>query len=126
MFSMTKRILIVACKRIRQQNLCPADSKCLVAMMRREGEFERYKGEDAAIVGIIECGDCPGGRVPASLAISKMQLAALNETVDVVHIGTCIMLMCKYKDDLVNLIKEKAGVEVVEGTHKYVTPKVFP
>jgi predicted metal-binding protein len=123
---MTKRIVVVACRKLRQQNLCPGDAKCLVAMMKREGEFERYKGEEASIVGIVECGECHGERVPASLALLKMQLAALKETADVVHVGTCIALMCRYKDDLLNLIKEKAGVEVVEGTHKYVTPKVFP
>ncbi|AEA48030.1 CGGC domain-containing protein [Archaeoglobus veneficus] len=123
---MAKRIVVVACRKLRQQNLCPGDAKCLVAMMRKEGEFERYKGEDATIVGIADCGECPGTRVPASLGLLKMQLAALKETADVIHVGTCITLMCAYKDDVVNLIKEKAGVEVVEGTHKYVMPKVFP
>jgi predicted metal-binding protein len=120
------RIAVVSCRKVRQQNLCPADAKCLVAVMKREGEFERYKNKDAAIVGIIECGECHGERVPASLGLLKMQLAALNETVDAVHVGTCITLLCRHRDDLVKLIKEKAGVEVVEGTHKYVTPKIFP
>jgi predicted metal-binding protein len=120
------RIAIVACKKVREQNLCPGDAKCLVALMRREGEFEGYKEKDAAIVGIIECGECHGERVPASLGLLKMHLAALKETVDVVHAGSCVMLLCRHKEELVSLIKEKAGVEVVEGTHRYIPPKVFP
>lgn len=120
------RIAIIACRRAREQNLCPGDAKCLIASMRREGEFERYKDKDIQVVGIIDCGDCPGTRVPASLSLLKMHLDSLKETVDVIHIGTCVMALCKYKDDLVKIVKEKAGVEVVEGTHKYVKPKIFP
>jgi predicted metal-binding protein len=54
-----------------------------------------------------------------------MQLAALNETVDVIHIGTCMMNFCPKKDDLLKAVKEKVGIEVVEGSHKYIPPKIF-
>ncbi len=122
-----KKIAIVACQMIRDKNLCPGDVKCLVASDRREGEFERYKNENLKIVGIVECGDCEGNknRVLLSLGLLKMQLAALNETVDTIHLGTCIMKFCKKKDDLIGAIKEKAGVEVVEGTHLYIPPTIF-
>ena len=121
------RIAIVACKRTREKNLCSiGDEKCLVALMRKEGEFQRYKGQEASIVGIIECGDCHGERAPLALGLLKLHLSALKETVDVIHIGTCITKICRHKDELVNYIKEKAGVEVVEGTHDYVVPKIFP
>ncbi len=123
---MPVRIAIVACKKIREQNICPGDAKCLVALMRREGEFERYKDKDAVIVGIIDCGDCPGTRVVPSLGLLKMHLASLKETVDVIHLGTCVTLTCPHKDTLIELLKKKAGVEVVEGTHKYVPEKLFP
>ncbi|MFW6194207.1 MAG: CGGC domain-containing protein [Halobacteriota archaeon] len=120
-----KRIVIVACKKAREQHFCPGDAKCLVAMMRRVGEFERYKDEDASIIAIVECGECPGTRVAGSLGLLKTQLVALNETPDVIHVASCVMALCAYKDDLINLIKEKAGIEVVEGTHKYAKPKIF-
>jgi len=99
----------------------------MVAFMRREGEFERYKNEDAHIIGIVDCGGCEGNknRVIPSLALLKLQLAALNEKPDVIHIGTCITRFCKRKDDLIAAIKEKAGVEVVEGTHSYALPTIF-
>ena len=120
-------IVIVACNMIRSSNLCPGDAKCLVAFSRREGEFERYKDKDAKIVGIVECGGCEGNRnrVLCSLALLKGVLDSLNEKVDVVHVGTCIMNFCPRKEDLLNALKEKAGVEVVEGTHKYVSPTIF-
>ncbi|RLI85145.1 MAG: CGGC domain-containing protein [Archaeoglobales archaeon] len=120
------KIVIVSCKKVREQNICPGDAKCMVALMRREGEFERYKDKDAAIVGIVDCGDCPGTRVIPNLGVLKLQLASLNETVDVVHLGTCVVSVCPYKDDIVEALKKKAGVEVVEGTHKYLPEKIFP
>jgi len=122
-----KKIAIVACQMIRDKNLCPGDAKCLVAMSRKEGEFKRYEDEDATIVGIVDCSGCEGNknRVICSMAMLKMQLAALNEQVDAVHMGTCIMKFCKRKDDLLEAVREKAGVEVVEGTHKYMPPSIF-
>ncbi len=122
-----KRVAILKCKMISEQNLCPGDAKCLVAFSRKEGEFERYKGEDVAIVGIMDCGGCEGqkNRVICSLALLKMHLGALKENVDALHIGTCIMKFCKRKDDIIAAVKEKAGVEVIEGTHPYAPPKIF-
>ncbi len=122
-----KKVIIVKCKMISEQNLCPGDAKCMVAFNRREGEFARYKDEGAELVGIVDCGGCEGNknRVICSLALVKLQLSALNEKPDVVHIGTCIMKFCKRKDDLIAAIKEKAGVEVVEGTHPYAPPTIF-
>ncbi|MDL1966269.1 MAG: CGGC domain-containing protein [Candidatus Desulfofervidus auxilii] len=122
-----KKIALLACYLIRKRNLCPGDAKCLIALNRKEGEFERYKGEEAAIVGIVDCGECEGNRNRAVLSFSllKMQLAALNETVDAIHVGTCIMNFCPRKDHILEAIKEKAGVEVIEGTHKYMPPTIF-
>ncbi len=122
-----KRVAILACKMIREQNLCPGDAKCLVALSRKEGEFERYKGEDVAVVGIMDCGGCEGqkNRAICSLALLKMHLSTLKENVDALHIGTCIMKFCKKKEDIIAAVREKAGVEVVEGTHPYAPPTIF-
>ncbi len=122
-----KKIALLACQQIRSKNLCPADAKCLIAFNRREGEFERYKGQDAAIFGIAECGECEGNRNRAilSLALLKMQLAAMNETLDAIHLGTCIMNFCPKREDMIKVLKEKAGVEVIEGGHQYIPAKIF-
>ncbi len=120
------RIAIIACRRVRQQNLCPGCAKCFVAWMRKDGEFARYKDKDAHIVGIIDCAGCRGQLITATMYLLKMHLAMLGDTADVIHIGTCIMTRCIYKDSITKTIKEKAGVEVIEGTHKYIPPKIFP
>ncbi|QER41209.1 CGGC domain-containing protein [Thermodesulfobacterium sp. TA1] len=122
-----KKIVLVKCKMIADQNLCPGDAKCFVALGRKEGEFARYKDEEAQIVGIVDCGGCEGNknRVICSLMLLKIQLNALKEKVDSVHVGTCIMKFCKRKDDLISAIKEKAGVEVIEGTHPYAPLSIF-
>ncbi|MDI6631708.1 MAG: CGGC domain-containing protein [Bacillota bacterium] len=122
-----KKITLLACYLIRKRNLCPGDAKCLVAFNRREGEFERYKGEEVAIVGIVDCGECEGNRNRAvlSLGLLKGALVPLNESVDAIHVGTCVMGFCPRKDDILKALKEKAGVEVVEGGHRYVPPTIF-
>jgi len=122
-----KKIAILACKMIRSQNLCPADAKCLVALHRKDGEFERYKDEDVSILGIMDCGGCEGNKTRAvcSLVLFKTQLAALKENIDALHIGTCMMKFCPRKDDIIAAVKEKAGIEVIEGTHKYAPPTIF-
>ena len=79
------------------------------------------------MVGIIDCGGCEGNqnRIVCSLANLKMHLVTLNEEVDALHMGTCIMKFCKRKDDLLQAVRDKAGVEVIEGTHPYSPPTIF-
>lgn len=120
-----RRMVILKCQLMSSLNLCPGDAKCLVAFMRKEGEFERYRSVPAAIVGIIDCGGCDGTRAVPSLGLLKMHLASLKEDADVVHVGTCITKFCPRKDDIVKAVRERAGVEVVEGTHKYVVERIF-
>ena len=43
--------------------------------------------------------------------------------IDVLHVGTCVMNHCAYKDRLLDAVYNKAGIEVVEGT---LTGKYFP
>lgn len=120
-----KKIAILSCKMIRGQNLCPADAKCFTAIHRKEGEFERYKNDNVVLIGIMDCGGCNGTRVIPSLGLLKMQLAALKENIDTLHIGTCIIKLCPQKDEIIKSVKEKAGIEVIEGTHKYAPPTIF-
>lgn len=115
------KVAILACENIRDENLCVGDAKCFVAFNRREGEFERYKGKDAQIVGIVDCGGCEGNRNRALLSLAALYgtLAMLNEKIDVLHVGTCIVKFCPRKDDLLKVIREKVGAQIVEGTHRY-------
>ncbi len=46
-------------------------------------------------------------------------------TIDAVHIGTCLLDNCPYKDTILAKVKAKAGVEVIEGSHPYRPDKIF-
>lgn len=119
-----EKILIVGCKKI-MDDVCIACSRCMVAFNRREGEFERYKNQDAQLIGILNCGDCPGVGVVIRLAQLNLWNKAVNETITKVHIATCLFDNCPYKEILTKKIKAKAGVEVVEGTHQYRPNDIF-
>jgi predicted metal-binding protein len=62
-----EKILIVGCKRT-MDDVCIGCSRCMVAFNRRMGEFERYKDQEAELMGILNCGDCPGAAIVPRLA----------------------------------------------------------
>lgn len=119
-----EKILIVSCKRM-QDDICIACSRCMVAFNRREGKFSRYKDKDVELLGILHCGDCPGGFVATRLVLFKLWNAPMEEKPTKVHLGPCLVEHCPYKDKIVDAIKAKAGVEVIEGAHPYKPENVF-
>ena len=70
-----EKVLIVGCKRA-MDDICIACSRCCVAFNRREGEFSRY--EDAEILGLLNCGDCPGAAIVPRLAQVKLGIDKLH------------------------------------------------
>ena len=117
------KIAIVGCKRIQDQ-LCIACEKCLKAIKNKDGEFARYKDEDIELIGLGNCGDCPG------LIMPKIQLMneignQIDRHFDVIHLGTCVVKAKKTGqcpldfDKITALVKENFGQDVVVGTHNY-------
>jgi len=119
-----EKILIVGCKK-GMDDVCIGCSRCLVGFNRREGEFERYKDQEAEVMGLLNCGDCPGATIVTRLAQVKLWNAPMNEKPTKVHIAACLVDHCPYKDTIVGKIKAKAGVEVIEGTHPYKPADIF-
>ena len=119
-----EKVLIVGCKKI-MNDICVACSRCMVAFNRREGAFEKYKGQEAQLIGMLNCGDCPGGGVVNRMAQLKHWNKPVDETVTTVHIGPCILDNCPHRDAIIAKIKEKAGVEVVEGAHTFKPVDIF-
>lgn len=118
-------VAILACKNIKDES-CFGCHRCLMAFDKREGEFERYKDNpDVRLRAILHCGGCPGMAPVNRLANLKTWMAPLGETIDVIHIGTCLTKNCPYKDSILAKVKEKAGVEVIEGSHSYMPPTIF-
>jgi predicted metal-binding protein len=119
-----EKILIIGCKRT-MDDVCIGCSRCLVAFNRREGFFKTYEGQEAEVMGLLSCGDCPGAGIVPRLAQVKLWNAPLNEKPTKVHLGPCLVDHCPHKNEIVAKIKDKAGVEVIEGTHPYMPENVF-
>ena len=119
-----EKILIVGCKRT-MDDVCIGCSRCMVGFNRREGEFSRYKDQDAELMGLLNCGDCPGAGIVPRLAQVSLWNKPMNEKVTKVHIAPCLVDHCPYKETIISKIKAKAGVEVIEGAHPYIPENIF-
>ena len=118
-----EKILIVGCKKI-MDDVCIGCSRCLVGFNRRKGKFADY-GEDAELMGLLNCGDCPGSAIVTRLAQVKLWNAPMQEKPTKIHIAPCIVDNCPYKDTLVQKIRAKAGIDVVEGGHPFAPSDIF-
>ena len=119
-----EKVLIVGCKRA-MDDVCIGCSRCLVAFNRKEGEFNRYKNSDAQLIGLLNCGDCPGAAIVPRLAQVNLWNKPMDEKVTKVHVGTCIVDHCPHKDVIIGKINAKSGVEVIEGAHPYKPENIF-
>ncbi len=119
---MSMKIGIIICDRYHS---C-GGGKCFRAFHRREGAFDIYREDDnAEIVGFANCGDCPGATIVTRLAQVNLWNKPMEEKVTKIHIGPCITDHCPFKDVIINKIKAKSGVEVIEGTHPYKPDNIF-
>ncbi len=119
-----QKLLIIGCKRT-MNDVCIACSRCMVGFNRREGEFGRYQDVDTELVGILNCGDCPGASIVPRLAMMKVWNIPVSEKITKIHVAPCITDHCPYKDVLIQKIKAKAGVEVILGAHPYQPENIF-
>ena len=118
-------VAIMSCKNIKDES-CFGCHRCLMAFDKREGEFERYKDNpDAKLRAIFHCGGCPGVAPVNRMANLKAWMAMKGETVDALHVGTCLIKNCPHKDTILAKVNEKAGIPVVEGSHCYMPPTIF-
>jgi predicted metal-binding protein len=119
-----EKILIIGCKKA-MDDICIGCSRCLVAFNRREGDFSPYEKGDAEVMGLLNCGDCPGATIVTRLAQVSLWNKPMDETVTKIHLGPCIVDHCPHVKPLLKKIKAKAGVEVIEGTHPYKPDNIF-
>ena len=119
-----EKVLIVGCKRA-MDDVCIGCSRCFVGFNRREGAFAAYQGQDAEIIGLLNCGDCPGATIVTRLAQMNLWNKPQDERVTKVHIAPCITDHCPHAETIIKKIKAKAGVEVIEGAHPYKPDNIF-
>jgi predicted metal-binding protein len=119
-----EKILIIGCKRT-MNDVCIACSRCTVAFNRKDGEFARYKGDDAQLLGILNCGDCPGTAAGVRLMQFKFWNAPMGELPTKIHLGNCLANNCPHRGTLLPMIEKLTGVEVIAGTHPYGATDIF-
>lgn len=114
-------VAILYCKRVKDHS-CIACAKCHKGMAEKNGEFARH--DEIELVGMTDCGDCPGLTVPR-VKLLKEITDNLGRPVDVIHFGTCMKLAMETAecpidfDNLKTVLENKFGVKVVLGTHTY-------
>lgn len=114
-------VAILYCKRI-QDHSCIACAKCYKGMAERNGEFAQH--DDIQLVGMTDCGDCPGLTVPRVKLLNEIT-RGLDRPFDVIHLGTCIKLAMETADcpidfdDLKVVLEDKFDCQVILGTHSY-------
>ena len=118
-------IAVLGCENIKDKT-CMGCHRCLMAFDKRDGEFARYQdNEEAKLRALVHCGGCPGNACINRLINLKAWMGLKGETIDAVHIGSCLLNSCPNRETIVATVKEKAGVEVIEGSHPYLPPTVF-
>ena len=115
------RIAVLYCKRIKDHS-CIACAKCHKGMFERNGEYGRH--EEIELVGMTDCGDCPGLTFPRVKLLTELT-QGLGREIETLHLGTCMKLAMETAecpidfDDLKVTLETKFGIEVVLGTHAY-------
>ena len=115
------KIAIFYCKRIKDHS-CIACAKCYKAMAEKNGEFAKH--DEIELIGMTDCGDCPGLTVPRVKLLTEVT-KNLGREFDTIHFGTCVKLAMETAgcpidfDNLKTILENKFKVKVVLGTHTY-------
>jgi predicted metal-binding protein len=119
-----KRIAIIACKNIKGVSCVGGCLKCFKGIAEKEGEYERWKDYDLEVIGMDDCGGCPGVIMP-KIVLMKDMGKLYDRDFDAVHLGTCIMKATQTAQCPIDVeaLKKKIETvfnkEVILGTHNY-------
>ena len=61
-----KRIAIIACRNIKGISCVGGCLKCFKGIAEKAGEYERWKDYEIEVIGMDDCGGCPGVIMPKS------------------------------------------------------------
>ncbi|MEW6215137.1 MAG: CGGC domain-containing protein [Nitrospirota bacterium] len=119
-----KRIAVIACENIKGISCVGGCLKCFKGIAEKAGEYERWKDYDVEVIGMDDCGGCPGV-VIAKVKLLMDMCKLLDKDVDTIHLGTCIKTAIETAkcpidvEDLRKKIETKFNKEVILGTHPY-------
>jgi predicted metal-binding protein len=104
-----KKIGIIRCH--EQSLVCPGNF-CFPSMRDKTGTFADYDAID--LVGFDTCGGCGRGKSDKIVAHAQK---LKDRGAEVIHLGTCMVGHCPWKDQYAKDIAEKVAVTVVQRTH---------
>ncbi|MBU2499316.1 MAG: CGGC domain-containing protein [Proteobacteria bacterium] len=112
------KIGILGCESTKREMDCVMVG-CLGNLRGRQGSFESYSKEESLdLIGIIHCGGCPTA-VGSDRIWQKVQ-ALVDYSIDALHLTSCLVHLCPFKDAFVETIhREYPNLRVVEGTHPF-------
>lgn len=119
-----KKLAIIACKNIKGVSCVGGCLKCFKGMAEKAGEYERWKDYEIEVIGMDDCGGCPGV-VMAKVKLLMDMCKLFDRDVDAIHLGTCIKTATETAkcpidvEDLKKKIETKFQKEVILGTHPY-------
>jgi len=119
-----KKIAIIACRNIKGISCVGGCLKCFKGIAEKAGEYERWKDYEIDVVGMDDCGGCPGVIMP-KIALMMDMGKLYDRDFDAVHLGTCLMKATQTAkcpidvEDLKKKIETKMKKEVIFGTHPY-------
>lgn len=121
---MTK-IGILNCSNVTQELGCAA-TDCLRGMYRGEAAFAEHNNQGGAqLVGIVNCAGCPTAVAPEKILRKVRSLEAAGA--ETIHLSSCLMGVCPFKNKYIDLLKEHfPQLKVVGGTHGAPVPGMTP
>jgi predicted metal-binding protein len=112
-----KKVAVVGCGSYMDSGYgCPGEWRCLKAAALGDGKFD----EPCQVIAFLKC-QCPGRSTVPNFGM-VMKLSEIKP--DAIYLSSCLANAkpdCPYRsaDDLVKMLKDKTGIDVVMGTHDY-------
>jgi len=113
------KIGIISCQKNSQMGCAGKEAcySCFDAVNNKKGAFEQY--DKVEIVGISNCGGCPGRRIKARIKLLKNECGA-----EKIHFSNCSFIdpKCPYIDfdEISKQISKEIDTEIVYGTHTLI------
>jgi len=114
-------IAILYCKKVKDHS-CVACAKCFKGIAEKDAEFAKH--DEIDLVGMTDCGDCPGLVVPRYNLLNETA-KSLGRSIDTLHLGTCMKAAMETAacpidfEELKLILENRYGIKVVLGTHSY-------
>ena len=106
---MAKKIGIIRCDSHSEN--C-AGFNCFPALRNKTGQFEDY--DEVELVGFDTCGGCNLGKSEKIVTKAKR---LKEKGAEVIHLSTCLIGLCPFKEQFNQAIKENMKIDVVPKTH---------